>query len=357
MEMNNILNKIILLIGSITIILTNNSLNKAILPILIVVAITSFLEYFNKDELNITSYSMYCIICGFYPEFLVMIPVIFYDVIFSKYRYMIPVALIAYLINIESYSTKISLIIIVLIIVGIILKYTALKYEKLYNDFIKKRDDLTEVSLVLEENLKELGDKQDAEINLATLNERNRIAREIHDNVGHLLTSSILQIGATIALTKEESTKSLLGNIKNTLNEGMNSIRSSVHNLHEDSIDLHMQLLNLTKDFTFCEVNLNYEFSSNLDVKVKYSIIAIVKEALSNVIKHSNATKLSINLYEHPKLYQVIIMDNGTKKSKSIDNGMGLENIRKRVDGLKGIVNIDNKNGFKVFISFMKSDN
>lgn len=352
--MNNILNKVILLVGSTTMVLTNNSIEKAIIPTLIAVAMTSFLEYFNRDKLNVTAFLIYCIICVFYPEFLIMIPVIIYDISFSKNKYIGTITLIPYVINVSLYSLEISLIIAALIIVGIILKFKAIQYERLHSDFIKKRDDLTELSMVLEEKIKELVDKQDSEVSLATLDERNRIAREIHDSVGHLLTSSILQIGATMALTKEETTKELLGNIKTTLDEGMNSIRSSIHNIHEDSIDLYMQLSNLIQEFTFCQGTLNYEFSSNLDIKVKYSIIAIVKEALSNVIKHSNATALSISLYEHPKLYQVIIMDNGTKKSMSIDNGMGLENIRNRVDSLNGIVNFDNNNGFKIFISFMK---
>ena len=58
--------------------------------------------------------------------------------------------------------------------------------------------------------------RQDYEINLATLNERNRIARDIHDNVGHLLTRSILQIGALLTIYKD-----------NTIKEGLNSIKDT----------------------------------------------------------------------------------------------------------------------------------
>lgn len=57
---------------------------------------------------------------------------------------------------------------------------------------------------MLQEKNKNLMEKQDYEIYLATLRERNRIAREIHDNVGHMLSRSILQMGALITIHKEE---------------------------------------------------------------------------------------------------------------------------------------------------------
>jgi signal transduction histidine kinase len=353
--MNNILNKIILLIGSALLLIENYDIEKAILPILVTVAITCFLEYLNKDKLNLIALIVYSIICILYPEFLMGIPIIFYDAIFSKYKYICILILIPCTMNIHKYPPIISIMILGLLSTSVILKFNTVKYENLHDRFIKQRDDLTEISIVLEDKVKKLQYKQDFEVNFATLKERNRISREIHDNVGHLLTSSILQIGAIMAITKEDQTKGLLEDIKSTLDQGMDSIRSSIHNLHEDSIDLYVQLSKLINEFKFCKATLNYEFSSNPDVKIKYAIIAIVKEALSNIIKHSNATAVTVSLYEHPKLYQVIILDDGTKKKSNMDNsGMGLQSIEKRVSSLNGIVNFDNAKGFKIFISIMK---
>ncbi len=352
--MDNILNKFILILGSATLFIQYDSIDKVILPFLIVVAITSFMEYFNNIKVNRILSIIYCILCMIYPSYLLGISVIFYDVFFSKNRYIGGLIIISYLINMSKYSYGVSLAILILLIISLILKYRALKYEKLHREFIKQRDDLTELYMSLEDKIKELQFKQDLEVNYATLNERNRISREIHDSVGHLLTSAILQIGAVIAVTKEDGTKNLLGTIKTTLDQGMNSIRSSIHNLHDDSVDLYMQLTEIINEFTFCKVTLNYEFSSSPDTQIKYSIIAIVKEALSNVIKHSNSTLVTVSLYEHPKLYQVIILDDGTKKKKNVDGGMGLQSIEKRVNSMNGIVNFDDTNGFKIFISIMK---
>lgn len=60
--------------------------------------------------------------------------------------------------------------------------------ERLEAEYKKTRDDSKELTLMLEQKNRNLLEKQDAEVYMATLKERNRIAREIHDNVGHMLS-------------------------------------------------------------------------------------------------------------------------------------------------------------------------
>jgi len=327
---------------------------EIIIPMLVAVALASLSEFFAKERVALTFFIGYVLLCVFYPAFLLSLPVVFYDVIISRYEYVGFVTAVPWMINWGQYDFGVNVALLALLVISGILKYKAVQYDKLHKKYISKRDELTEMSMTLEKKVEDLMSREDFQVNIATLNERNRIAREIHDNVGHLLTSSILQIGAVMAVTKEESTKVMLGNIKGTLDEGMNSIRNSIHNLHENSVDLYLQLSNIVKEFTFCEATLNYEISNDFNISIKYAVIAIIKEALANVMKHSNATKVTFSLYEHPSLYQIIIIDNGTLKNKRIDNGMGLEGIKSRVNTLGGIVNLDESNGFKIFISFMK---
>lgn len=205
--MNNILNKIILLIGLALLLIENYSIEKSILPILVTVSITCFLEYFSKDKLNVIVLIIYSILCIVYPEFLMGIPIIFYDTIFSKYKNICILILIPYLMNIHKYSHIIRIMILGLLSMSAILKFNTVKYEKLYDKFIKQRDDLTEISIVLEEKVKELQYKQDFEVNFATLKERNRISREIHDNIGHLLTSLYCKLVLLWQLLKRNKQK------------------------------------------------------------------------------------------------------------------------------------------------------
>lgn len=243
------------------------------------------------------------------------------------------------------------------------------KYQTLYQDFHQIRDDSEEHALLLSEKNKALLEKQDYEIYAATLRERNRIAREIHDNVGHVLSRSILMTAACKTINKNDALDPLLGNLEESLNGAMNSIRSSVHDLHDDAVDLEDAIKGLVKDFTFCPVNLTYDMSRQIPREVKYSLISITKEGLSNVMRHSNADSVNILLREHPALYQLCIEDNGTpgngipdiqteadiNKEKSTSGGMGLSNIRDRAKALGGTVQITQENGFRIFVTIPKS--
>jgi signal transduction histidine kinase len=208
--------------------------------------------------------------------------------------------------------------------------------------------------MLLENQNKELLEKQDYEINLATLSERNRIARDIHDNVGHLLSRSILQIGALLAINKDEATKEGLASIKSTLSEAMDSIRASVHDLHEKAIDLQNEIEKLIHSFNFCPVKFHYEVETNIDKNIKHCFIAVTKEALSNLSKHSNATNASVIIREHPALYQLVIEDNGTECSYDSENGIGVKNMTDRVAAVGGNINISTHKGFRIFISVPK---
>ena len=243
------------------------------------------------------------------------------------------------------------------------------KYQALYQDFHQIRDDSEEHALLLSEKNKALLEKQDYEIYAATLRERNRIAREIHDNVGHVLSRSILMTAACKTINKDEVLAPLLENLEASLNDAMNSIRSSVHDLHDDAVNLEDAIKGLVKDFTFCPIALTYDMSRQVPREVKYSLISITKEGLSNVMRHSNADSVNILLREHPALYQLCIEDNGTSgneipdiqtesdsdKMNNISDGMGLSNIRDRVKSLGGTVQITQEKGFRIFVTIPKS--
>ena len=243
------------------------------------------------------------------------------------------------------------------------------QYEILTRNFRQSRDDSEEHALLLSEKNKALLEKQDYEIYAATLRERNRIAREIHDNVGHVLSRSILMTAACKTINKNEALDPLLGNLEESLNGAMNSIRSSVHDLHDDAVNLEDAIKGLVKDFTFCPVTLTYDMSRQVPREVKYSLISITKEGLSNVMRHSNADSVNILLREHPALYQLCIEDNGTLGSKipdiqtdadsnkmeTVSGGMGLSNIRDRVKALGGTVQITQEKGFRIFVTIPKS--
>ena len=238
------------------------------------------------------------------------------------------------------------------------------------------RDEAKERAERLEQKNRDLTEKQDYEIKIATLAERNRIAREIHDNVGHMITRSLLQVSAlqvsalqvsALQVTHSESggLDAELGVIKNTLSDAMGSIRSSVHDLHDESIDLENRLSTMIDGFMFCPVKLRYD-TGDMPAKIKLCFAAIVREALSNIAKHSNATEAVITLMEHPSFYQLTISDNGSgsettgKRERKAqesrrDTGIGIQNMEERIAALGGVFRTAQASGFKVFITVPKN--
>ena len=223
------------------------------------------------------------------------------------------------------------------------------------------RDDDTEIQMLLEERNRSLREKQDSEIYLATLRERNRIAREIHDNVGHMLTRSILMVGALRTVSHDNALTQPLAQLEDTLHDAMNHIRTSVHDLHDSSVNLQETLQSLAHDFAFCPVMLRCEVSPDVPRDVKYSFIAIVREALANIAKHSDATACFVTVVEHPAFYQLIIQDNGhsccLSEARLFDlPGIGLKNMKNRIASLGGQFRLDSANGFRIYITVPRKE-
>ena len=193
---------------------------------------------------------------------------------------------------------------------------------------------------------------QDYEIYLATLKERNRIAREIHDNVGHMLTRSILQLGALSVINKDETVGEAINDLSGTLNTAMTSIRSSVHDLHDDSIALKPAVEDCIRPLKDrFAVSCDYDFSERMSRDVKLCFIGVIKEALSNTAKHSDGDSIKIIIREHPALYQLSIADNGSCPEKIDESGMGLANMRERAASLNGNINITSGSKAGTYVS------
>ena len=234
---------------------------------------------------------------------------------------------------------------------------------KLAQKVIHLKDSSTELRLAMQKRQQDLLEKQDYEIHLAKLQERNRIAREIHDNVGHMLSRSILQMGALQTIHKEEPLHGQLVAINDTLSQAMNNIRESVHDLHNESLDLKQALREVTDEFRDkYEIAFTYDMSAAVPRNVKYCFLTITKEALANVVRHSNATRVSLYFCEHPGFYQMLVEDNGTdikvkeaQIAKAQVSGIGLSNMRERVEALGGTIAFLTDKGFEIRISVPKT--
>jgi len=260
-------------------------------------------------------------------------------------------------------GTAQGLVLLASLAVATVLARRAVAWRDLSRRFYTLADESKTLHARLELRQQQLLESQDAGIQLATLDERNRIARDIHDNVGHLLSSALLQIAALQASLRAEQPDSAeaasLNNVHDTLHQGMDAIRSSVHQLHAESLDLEQQLRHLLKNFSFCRTQARIDLYRTPPRVFYYAILAIVKEALSNVARHSDASLVELRLREHPAFYQLVLSDNGRLSPEPAGRplepeGIGLRNIRDRVEALGGRLQIDRQAGFSLFISLPK---
>lgn len=294
----------------------------------------------------------------FCPPFIYFYPAAVYIVLRSgKYVFLIPGAVL-FILAVPVRGLILPVLIfpeLFCFLCAFLLAHSVRRCESLENELRRTQDDSKERDLLLTEKNRTLLEKQDYEIYTATLRERNRIAREIHDNVGHLLSRSILLVGAAKTVNQDAALSPTLDSLDDSLNLAMDSIRKSVHDLHDEAVNMEEAIRMLIKDFSFCPVEFAFDCSPAVPKEVKYSFISIVKEGLANIIRHSSATKASVRLQEHPALYQLCITDNGTGvKSPFCESGMGLSNMRERIAKLHGQIHFYTENGFQIWITVPK---
>lgn len=353
-------NKLLLFLLSMTLMMTSGSDMSNIAAMLAAVCCSALCSYLEDREAVALSCVYCCAACLAVPM-IYFLPLVIYDSTdrhqegWRRFRASI-LCLLPFLVSALSGMTEMLYWNILFCLLSLLIGDYENQNVNLMEKMIGIRDENKETALGLESKNKELKEKQDYEVQLATLQERNRIAREIHDNVGHLLTRSIYQVSALqVVYAGEEEMSRQLVLVRQTLSDAMDNIRNSVHNLHEESIDLHQQLTVLTQQFGFCPVTLKYD-AGTLPKEVKYMAVAVVKEALANIMHHSNATRAEVSFLEHPGIYQLIISDNGDSFSgrtafSSGGQGIGLQNMEERVRALGGIFRIDEQGGYRIFIS------
>ncbi|MFG6327254.1 MAG: hypothetical protein K1W00_10420 [Lachnospiraceae bacterium] len=363
--MERLFDRLILMICCGVVLMVNNVNIYTSVTVIIAVTLVSVNIAFDYMKVHGAVYILYLLLTFFCRELIYFAPVICYDFFMESNMYISIGAVFIIFVRIKEMSYWTMAYIFFMLALAYILKRRTSGLLNGIKQAYYMRDEIKIKTERLAKKSSELMERQDYEIENATLNERNRIAREIHDTVGHIISSSLLQIGALLAITKNETEKMYLEQVKETLTEGMDSIRSSIHNIHEDSMKLESKIRELAKNYVFCRVNINYRINNDFTMKQKYTILFIVKEAMTNTMKHSDATAINMVFAEMPGFYKIIIEDNGTGKRSEMElnseeireskKNMGLVGMYERVTELNGIINIEFREGCRIYITLPKN--
>ena len=308
----------------------------------------------------------------FEPELLGILPLLVYDLIYSRHVVGLGLTLIA-TVNVVWQSLQEGMpegalvwFTMAAILLAVWLCYKTIRLEEREKQIRQLRDDDEEQRQKLNRQNQQLLEAKDTEVVTAQMAERNRIAREIHDNVGHTLSRALLQVGALLAIHKEEPVHTELTGVRETLDSAMNSIRSSVHDLHDSSVDLEGTVRQMTdplkEEF---QVTVDIDASPDMPRDVKYGLIGILRETISNILRHSRNDVVQISILEHPGFYQLVVHDYLSAEGKPRSNpvagkesgtpGIGLTNIESRARALGGTVRISQESGYRVFVSVPKT--
>lgn len=199
-------------------------------------------------------------------------------------------------------------------------------------------EELKKTNLTLEQYAKKIEE-------LTIEKERNRIAQELHDSIGHSLVAlnMNLEYAENIVEIKPEKAKSTLENCKKLSKASLSSLRKVVNIMKENSseYDLKNEIERLFENFKSTE---EYEFKLEIDegVKklennIKIVIFKIVREAITNGIKHGKATMFKINVSLHKEYISFKVENNGIGiKINDIVKSNGLKGMEERIKEVQG---------------------
>lgn len=183
--------------------------------------------------------------------------------------------------------------------------------------------------------------------------ERVRIARELHDSLGQMLSAAKMNVSAMDSHSTED--EKLMNNAKKLIDDSVKEVRSISHNLMpagltEKGIVFALnELANKINDTGLLHIELMINSSEKrLDTSVEIAVYRIVQEVVNNMIKHSKANKVEVLLdYNSDKIY-LSIKDNGVGfDTAAIENssGIGWKNIFSRVYMMNGDVQVNSQPG------------
>jgi signal transduction histidine kinase len=186
------------------------------------------------------------------------------------------------------------------------------------------------------------------------LEERNRISQEIHDKIGHSMTGALFQMEAAKRLMETDPQKAteLLQNSINISKDGIENIRLTLKNMKPptEQVGIHRLKL-LIDDFNATQqikTVLTQEGNLDMIAPIQWKIIhENVTEALTNTMKYSQATIVSVDLKVLNKMIRVEVKDNG-KGTDTIKKGLGIMGMEERTASVNGKIIVDSTQGFSV---------
>jgi signal transduction histidine kinase len=219
------------------------------------------------------------------------------------------------------------------------------KIKKLLDDNQQKNQLIESQNKTLEQYARKV-----EELTLQT--ERNRLAVELHDTIGHTITSVIVGMDSVNALIDRDidKAKERLTALRKATASGLDTIRKHIHGIaiNEENLSLSSVLGQISKefsDYTSTEILWNIEGNEyEVSKSVKLTLSRCLQEGLTNAKRHGNATSIKVNLEFESNQIILSIHDNG-KGSDELTFGFGFNGMKDRLSTLQGELTVHSKSG------------
>lgn len=195
-------------------------------------------------------------------------------------------------------------------------------------------------------------------------NERKRMAIHLHDGVGQLLTATNMNLQVLEELKdKPDVFENVINKTKNILQDAMTEVRTLSHQIMPNML-IKNSLSNALKELIDktnspkLHINLKIEgLQDHLDENIQIVIFRVIQESINNTLKHAEASEILIHVLQNQNTIEASISDNGKgfkiKENISKYDGMGLENIKSRIEFLKGNFSVISNEGKGTHVNVM----
>lgn len=186
---------------------------------------------------------------------------------------------------------------------------------------------------------------------ITLLEERNRLARDLHDTIGHTYTSVIMGLDAASYLigTSPDKAKEQVELLSKVMRKSLGEVRSHIHQISPsgEREDLSSQLKNIATEFALhTKIDIQFQQIGPQEKKISpqgiLTLIRILQESLTNAVRHGQATTILITLKEESTYVNLTIKDNGIGM-RDINFGFGLNGMKERLESLQGGLKIESK--------------
>ena len=192
--------------------------------------------------------------------------------------------------------------------------------------------------------------------------ERKRIAREIHDTLGHALTGLSAGIDAVKVLVDIDTNraKEQLNNVSVVVRDGIRDVRGSLNKMRPGALEnntLKEALIKIIREYeaiSNLEIHLRYEWDNiDLDIAKEDIVFRVIQESITNSVRHGHAKTIWIELLEEEEAYVMTIQDDGIGFDE-LHYGYGLKQMQERLMIIGGSVRFENRDGFYTHIEIPK---